>query len=745
MQTDFLPEHLPVWMRQPRRSFDWGILLAAAIGLLSAWAFLVRPGLPAFSDLLHSGFMVSDLADGLREGQLFARWSPHVLGGYGAPVPVFLPHGAPFIAALVDQLFTGDVTSAIRFLLVSAAMGGGVGQYLFCRRWVSPAAALLSSALYTFSPIMGLTASHVAGDLAGIVAMGILPFSLWSTTRLAEAASVWDIPVTALIFTALLYIHPAAAAGGFMVALLITLPQGRTALLRLTGAIGTAVGLFAPFWLPAITYIETVEWRSTIQLERTVVSLIQLIQPLKPIDPAALNPAPQYTLGTALPIFMLAALAWMLLTRHHRRFLFTMAVAGFASALWAVVYGAHWPTYLLTLTGAAIGGVALEWRSTLPLFLRRASLPAALVILLMSSQAVWLSPFGPSAHDFSPKAQVEYEQSGFGIAILPDNAALPATTRAGLAPERSLIESYGSPLLTRIPAGSPARVTPIYSGIYSSAWQVSTTTPATLTITLAYFPNWSATLNGQSLPVQRNPSGLLNVALPQTTNGTLRITFDALPEDGVAWILALASAIGLFAWVRMGKTGDSQSIPFLNVQEVRLTSFALVAISLGLLSVAMPDGAFRLRPEAFSSLQDAMPLTATAAPLRLLGYKFEITRIQAGEALPVTLYWTALDEMDTNYGIRLILIDIDRQIRYPLTAINAPGDLSTGRWLPDRVVQDSYILPVPYDLTAGTYQLSAEAYPCNAGCDLRRPQQFFDGQGIGRPSITFPTILTVGK
>ena len=120
MQTNFSPEHLPAWMRQPHRSFDWGVLLAAVLGLIAAWAFFVRSGVPAYSDLLHSGFMASDLADGLREGQLYARWSPHVLGGYGAPIPTFLPQGASFIVALIDQLFTGDIASAIRFALTGS-------------------------------------------------------------------------------------------------------------------------------------------------------------------------------------------------------------------------------------------------------------------------------------------------------------------------------------------------------------------------------------------------------------------------------------------------------------------------------------------------------------------------------------------------------------------------------------------------------------------------------------------------
>lgn len=744
MQTDFSPEHLPSWMRQPHRSFDWGVLLAGALGLIAAWAFLVRPGVPAYSDLLHSGFMAADLAEGLREGQLFARWSPHALGGYGAPIVTFLPQGAAFVVALIDQLFTGDIASALRLALVSSITGAAVSQYLLCRRWVSPTAALMSAALYVFSPILSLTAPHIKGDMAGVAAMAVFPFLLWCVTRLASNSSVWDVPLTALAVTALLYLHPPLAAAGVAVASIIAIPDGRTALLRLAGATVAAVGLFAPFWLPAIAHMHEVAWKAGNQFGPTVISFRQLIELLNPIDPVTLNPTPQYTLGAVLPIFALAALAWAAKTRIHRRFITTLSLAALASAAYAVASGESWPTYLLTLSVTAIGGTALEWRIYLPFLLRRVALPASLILLLMLSQAVWLSPFGPSIHDFSPLAQIEFESNGFGAAVLPAGTPMPVTTRAGLAVERSLVESYASPPLTRIQPGTPARVTPISSGTHSSAWQVSTTTPTRLTITLAYFPNWYATLDGQPLTVEKDASGLLSVSLPQTTNGTLRITFNPLPEDGVAWIAVAVSLIGLVIWVRLGKADELQSVPILNVQEVRLTSFAVAAISIALISVAIPDGGFRLRPESFSSLRNAMSLTATSDPLRLLAYKFDTTRISPGEPLPVTLYWTTLKDTDTNYGVRLILIDIDRQIRYPLTTPDAPGHLPTGRWLAGYMVQDEYRLHVPGNLTVGTYQLSVEAYPCNAGCDLRQPQQFLTSLGTERPSITLPTVLAVG-
>lgn len=744
MQTNFSHEPLPAWMRQPHRSFDWGVVLAAALGLIAAWAFFIRSGVPAYSDLLHTGFMASDLADGLREGQLFARWSPHVLGGYGAPIPTFSPQGGPFVVALIDQLFTGDIVSAIRFALIGSSLGAAVSLYMLCRRWTNPTAALMSAALYVFSPILGLTASHVSGDLAGTIAMAMLPFMLWCASRSASNVLAWDLPLTALSLAALLYLHPMLAVGGIAMATLLTVHSGRAALLRLISAVTAAVGLFAPFWIPAVAYMNEVSWQATSQIGREFITLRTLFEPVRPIDPVTLNPAAQYTIGTILPVFAFAGVVWMAVTRRYRPFMLAMGITALASGAGAVTSGQQWPTYLLTVSCAALGGTALDWRSYLPFWLRRLTLPVALVVLLMFSQPVWLSPFGPSTHDFSPQTQIEFEQRGLGVGVLPNGVPVPITTRSGLAVERNLIDSYESPPLTRIPLGTPARITPISTNTHSSAWQVSTTVPTPLTISLAYFPNWQATLDGQAVAVERNPSGLIEVSLPQITNGTLRISFDVMPEDGTAWLMALASAVGLLIWIRMGKTGEAQSVPILNIQEVRLTSFTVAAIGIALISVAVPNGGFRLRPESYSSLRDTLPLTATSDSLRMLAYRFETTRLNTGGRLPVTLYWTTLRDMDSNFGVRLTLIDIDRQIRYPLTPPSPPGNLPTGRWLAGYMIEDTYLLVLPDDLTTGTYQLSAEVYPCAGRCDLQRPQRFRDSQGIARPSITLPTVLTIG-
>lgn len=744
MQTEFIPEHLPAWMRQPRRSIDWAVLLAAALGLIASWAFLVRDGVPMFTGLEHSGFMAADIADALSEGQLVPRWSPHALGGYGAPIPTFLPQGAATIVAIADELLTADTASALRLVLVGALMTAGVAQYLFCRRWISPTNALMAAGLYVFSPVLGLVAPHISGDLAGVIGMAALPLVIWAATRSLKHTSRWDVPVSALAFAALLYIHPQLSAAGAGIAVLLTLPEGFAALQKLIVALAAAVGLFAPFWLPAMSEAGAVRWRELSPTPRDPITLAGLFSPLRPLDPFLLNPLPQYTLGVVLPPFTLGGIAWMLTHRPGRRFAIAMCLAGIVSAAAAVITDAAWPVYIVTMCSAALGGLALEWRVRLPAIARRTMLSAGLILILLTSSTVWLSPSAPLRIDFSPQAQIQFEVDGAGIATLPDGASLPTTVPIDLAPERSLIESYREPPYIRIRPGSPARVTPVSAGTHSSVWQVSATQRSAITLSLASFPNWQASLDGVPLTVEREAAtGLIRITLPPVTNGTLRVYMGESASTTMAWSIVVGTVLILGLWVRVSPETEPVNVLLLNVQELRLTTFALVFMGVVVISAVMPGGMLDLRPAPGSSLEGAQSIMATGDPLRLLAYRFDNPRASAGDPFTFTLYWSVSETPEIEFEARIWLIDINTQRRFALTPLAAPGGIASRRWLPGYAVIDRRTAILPETLMPGTYQLGVEALACADTCLNGTPLRFNDAQGVPRTAVVLPAIVTI--
>src|SRR5688572_28570408 len=105
-----IPENeLPNWMKQAQRTVDWGALLALAFALLAAWTFLSENQMSASTQNEHFVFQANDIAQAMREGIFYPRWSPYAVQGYGAPIPHYYPQAAAYFVAVFDVLFTNDM------------------------------------------------------------------------------------------------------------------------------------------------------------------------------------------------------------------------------------------------------------------------------------------------------------------------------------------------------------------------------------------------------------------------------------------------------------------------------------------------------------------------------------------------------------------------------------------------------------------------------------------------------------
>jgi hypothetical protein len=78
-------------MRRARRGLDWGILLVFVMALTVSCPFIFNADLPYTNANENYVFRTADYAKAIQQGWLYPRWSPNVLGGYGAPIPNFYP------------------------------------------------------------------------------------------------------------------------------------------------------------------------------------------------------------------------------------------------------------------------------------------------------------------------------------------------------------------------------------------------------------------------------------------------------------------------------------------------------------------------------------------------------------------------------------------------------------------------------------------------------------------------------
>jgi hypothetical protein len=101
--------------------------------------------------------------------------------------------------------------------------------------------------------------------------------------------------------------------------------------------------------------------------------------------------------------------------------------------------------------------------------------------------------------------------------------------------------------------------------------------------------------------------------------------------------------------------------------------------------------------------------------VEFLGYDLEKTRFSSGDVVPLTLYWRALEEMDTSYTVFTHLIDEDNRIWGQQDNPPQKGGHPTTRWVKGEVVTDSYNLPIKPDVPPGEYVIEIGLYDAATG------------------------------
>lgn len=153
---------------------------------------------------------------------------------------------------------------------------------------------------------------------------------------------------------------------------------------------------------------------------------------------------------------------------------------------------------------------------------------------------------------------------------------------------------------------------------------------------------------------------------------------------------------------------------------------------------------YRVRPPTLDQLEISVPYQANFADqIHLLGYDMFQTRVQAGEALPVTLYWQApaqkSPEADFIQFNRLLAPDGMPHGGYD----REPNEYyNTHLWQPGQIVVDVYTVPVEADAPPGQYYLNVGYYLTVGESAVNLPL-VVDGQMTDVTSVTIGPIEVV--
>ncbi len=767
-------ENLPLWMRQARRPVDWGMAVALSLALLVGWPFLLPldsgVGLPLTYEGDNSLFMAADTADALREGRLYPRWSAHALTGYGAPIPNYVPMGAAYVTGMVEVLLTDDTVTAVRLVIALSLLLAAGTTYAAVTRWTDGAHGLLASALYVVSPVVGMTTPYITGDLPLIVAHGLLPALLWAIGRLLIINRYQDLALSALLWAALLLTHPLTAAAGALLITLLSLWQAAAhkqpfVFLHGMSAVLLGAGVTAFFWGPALLERGLVTWIVPPWYPAApALRLTDLFSTTQQIDPGALLPVQQWTLG--LPLLVLLPLGLLALLRRPvrgRGFVWNLGGLGLAWLLLLLLIPLPPRTLApIALSAAVMGSMALDTHALLPGALRtrlpaRLSLPLLLIVALVGSTPVLLPPPTDRSPESTPFAQVRYEQQGYGVAVLPPGAPVPVTLAANTEANRQLTNSYQSAELDyvlRPDMLNPPRLTALSLGPHVRRYELSTSSGAQINYLTAYFPGWHAQLNTPSGPLpirlQNNEdSGLMQITLPQSRSGELRISLDATPLRGSTWLfswgmLTLLLLLTTRRAAQQPRGAFYDDLRLMNTGQTRLMATVMAAVIAVVTLITPQDPAIAgLRAGPNYRLLDAQIVRVqNLSGLELLGYRLASARLRTGQAIDLTLFWQVPRTVSDNYVVALQLEDVNRGTRSPLCDPRYPGGYPTRRW-GSGYMTDRYTCVVPETMLPGTYRLHVAVLQCLDVCSQADRQAWFEGTRPGPLSFTLPQPLAL--
>ncbi len=761
--TDIPHASLPLWMRRAQRGVDWGVLFVLVLSLVAAWPFLIQSGLPRTNDTERYVFRTADTVEALREGQLYPRWSPHVQGGYGAPIANYYPPGAPYSAAVVAFLFTNNSVLAIRIIYIVSFCLAGSLTYVVVTRHVNAAAGVVAAMLYLFSPYVGLIAPHIIGDLPGVMTLGLIPTLLWAVGRLCVLNQPLDVAIVGLTTTGLILTEPRAAVVGIFLAIAMVgwyqRASARTGTwVNIMLALLIGVGLSAFYWIPAYFESNLVQWVSippgSATLEMVLPAVFSL--PIQ-VDSLALIPSVPLTFGVTAPalavIYLLICIRMRDGFNFHILFILLGIILLFVGIL--ILPTQVWLMGPIALCFAIGGSGILQLRHRYSTEIQRLILSGLMIVIIISAVPVWLAPrWSPTFGTTTPLDQILFEQQDFGIAILPNHAPLPTTIATDLPHNNFLLRGYQENAVNRLALD---RSTAIRLGSvlehtgHSDRFQIRTASAMTLDLPLAYFPGWEAYVNGSPIPLRPNPdTGLIQIDVPSLPrSGTLTLYFGTTPTRTLSWLVTwiTLAIIVLHTSRRLNRLKISyDDLALLTIAEARLVGLIVVCFIVVISLFATPFSPASLRTPPGSQLQDTIALNSrTNVGLEVVAYRLPQTTLHPGDTLNMTLYWISLlPALTQNYQVQAFLRTADTEIRWFQTETHPPGLYPTRRWLTRLYVADTHAITISDTAVPGEYQIAIELMTCNPECTPNTRATFADTTGTPVGAVLIlPTTVQI--
>jgi hypothetical protein len=623
----------------------------------------------------------------VRAGQLWPRWSPDLVHGYGYPVFNFFPPLSHWFVEFFHLLGLG-LTAALRLAVFFHFWLAAAGTFFLGRARFSSGAGWTAALAYIYSPYL-LYDAHVRGGLPESQALAILPWFLLALWRAWAGQRRWII-LSAGFFAVMFLSHFAVTfqillpTGLWL--LLVAWRQGWRALVAPAAGIALGVLLTGFFWLPALAEIGDTRAAASISqgygFQENFLSLRQMLAwPHLPADPALINPP----VVRALPVVaLLLAAAFLLGARGSvtgpRRWQLGAWLVLLLLSIWLTTPLSRlvWETlplladtlYPWRFLGFASLAAALLLALALHLALEQSARPLLLLfvcsVVLLVAAIPWLyPPREPVAADPDLASLVRFEIPPLFIGTTTLGEFLPRWVKE--LPDTATLSDE------LLAAGDAERLLPaedvafrrLGGPVWDAVYHVQASQEAALTYRQFYFPGWRARLNGEPLPVETGePHGLVTITIPPGEH-RLQLTFGSTSPRRTGWLITLAGVAGVLAAASGRVRLPASSPEWVERQESRPAGGAFLFLSVLLLAIwlffTFVDTPLRQPTLGAASVlgRPALAPLDFAGEIRLLSLEGPQEPVGADDPVPVTLSLRALRPIGVSYLVGVDVVDLE--------------------------------------------------------------------------------------
>lgn len=746
--------------------YDWGIVLALAIGLIAAWPFLANPGLPSGTDAELHIFRIAEIGESLRAGNLYPRWAPNFYHGYGYPIFNYYAPLTYHLGNWVTLLIPQTAVLGAKILFVAASLLGALGAYFLGRLFGERSGGLVGAATFAYAPYVLLVNPHIRGDLAEVFALSLVPWALWSWERLWTAGGKGAFCLAVITPGATILSHNLT---GLTVMVLLALLSawhwlvGKRAS-RFWWALSAGILVMtvtAFFWLPFLLerhYIQlNVAGEGHYDFRNHFVLLRDLLSPLLPMDWRAATLQPPMTANPLILGFALVGEITALVKKrniHQTLFYFFGAllclwlVTPASRFVWENIPGLEYYQFpwrflgplaaLLVPLTASTGTLILPGKPTGTL-----AACALGIILISTLPALYPIPWPADFGDVDSVALLNHELQGRWRGTTSTDDFVPVTVTVIPGPQETLLKSYRTPPVDRVnrfmvPDDATVEVLP--DKPWRNRFAVNTPSDILLRLYIFDFPGWKAYIDGEKTSTGiANPEGFITVWVPTGKHEVLLSFEDTLPRK-IAWIVAGAG--GMLFLIALVRFPVRKMPPDVYVNDHRILTW--MAVILGCFAAAKgmifdPLELFHYTsPEGEARAATHRQTADFGGEIALLGYDLSRSRLKPAQAVDVAVYWNALRPMTKTYQSFVHLVYPEGEIWVQSDHLN-PAGFPTNLWPTDRYIRDIHRLVLPQNIPPGDYALSIGIYRLED--DTRLPVLSADSGGRPENVILNTTIM----